>query len=124
MEEIRTADAPVYEYPFSQAIQHGDTIYLSGQVPVDPETMEIVDGGITEQTAQVMENAAAILEAADASLDDILKSEVYLTDIDDFDAFNRVYAEYVSDPKPARSAYEVSDLAIDVAVEIDFIAEA
>jgi len=123
MEEIYTTDAPIFDYPFSQATKHGNTIYLSGQVPVDPVTGNIVDGGITEQTAQVMENAQEILEAGGSSLDKVLKSEVYLTDIKDFEEFNEVYKEYLSDPKPARSAYEVSDLAIDIVVEIDFIAE-
>jgi len=124
MDQIHTEKAPIFDLPFSQATKHGDTIYLSGQVPVDPATGEIVDGGIKEQTEQVMENAAAILEEAGSSLDKVLKAEAYLTDIDDFDDFNAVYGQYVTDPKPARSAYEVSDLAIDIVVEIDFIAEA
>ena len=124
MEEIHTNHAPIFDYPFSQATKHGDTIYLSGQVPVDPETSEIVEGGIKEQTARIMENAQAILEAGGSSLDKVLKAEVYLTDINDFESFNEAYREYLSDPKPARSAYEVSDLAIDIVVEIDFIAEA
>jgi reactive intermediate/imine deaminase len=124
MEEIHTDDAPVFEYPFSQATKHGDTIYLSGQVPVDPATGDIVDGGIEAQTEQVMENAKAILEAGGSSMDKILKAEVYLTDIEDFEDFNGAYEQYLSEPKPARSAYEVSDLAIDIVVEIDFIAEA
>ena len=123
MEEIRTDDAPIFEYPFSQATKHGDTIYVSGQVPVDPATGELVDGGIAEETEQIMENTAAILEAGGSSLDKLLKTQVFLTDIDDFEEFNEVYAEYISDPKPARSAVEVSDLAVDIAVEIDFIAE-
>jgi len=124
MEEISTPNAPVFDYPFSQATKHGDTIYLSGQVPVDPDTMEIVGDDVTEQTEQIMENAKAILEGGGSSLDKILKSEVYLTDIDDFDEFNAAYKQYLSDPKPARSAYQVSDLAIDIVVEIDFIAVA
>jgi 2-iminobutanoate/2-iminopropanoate deaminase len=124
MEQIHTDDAPVFDLPFSQATKHGDTIYLSGQVPLDPETGEMVEGDIEEQTHQVMRNARAILEAGGSSLDKILKAQVFLTDIDDFDDFNAVYGEYVSDPKPARSAYEVSDLAVDIVVEIDFIAEA
>ena len=124
MEGIHTDDAPVFDYPFSQATTHGDTSYLSGQVPVDPATGEIVEGGIVEQTERIMENAKAILEAGGSSLDKILKAEVYLTDIEDFEALNGAYEPYLGDPKPARSAYEVSDLAIDIVVEIDFIAEA
>jgi len=124
MEEIETDDAPIFEYPFSQAIKHGDTIYVSGQVPVDPETGDLVDGGVAEETEQIMENTAAILEAGGSSLDKLLKTQVFLTDIDDFQEFNDVYAGHVSDPKPARSAVEVSDLAVDIAVEIDFVAEA
>ncbi len=79
---------------------------------------------MAEETEQIMENTAAILEAGGSSLDKLLKTQVFLTDIDDFQEFNDVYAGHVSDPKPARSAVEVSDLAVDIAVEIDFVAEA
>ena len=124
MEEIHTQGAPIFDLPFSQATKHNDTIYVSGQVPINPETGDIVGGGITQQTKQIMENTSAILEEAGSSLDNLLKSQVYLKDIEDFAEFNEVYSEYVSDPKPALSAFEVSDLAIDIVVEIDFIAEA
>ncbi|MFB6218815.1 MAG: RidA family protein [Halobacteriaceae archaeon] len=123
MQDVTTDGAPVYEeLPFSQAIVHGDTVYVSGQVPVDPETGEIVGEDIREQTRRTMENVAAVLEAAGSSLDSIVKATVFLADIDDFAAFNEVYSEYVSGPEPARSAFEVGDLAIDVTVEIEVVA--
>lgn len=123
MEAIATDGAPDDDaLPFSQAIVHGDTVYVSGQVGMDPETGEIVDGGIEAETRRTMENVAAILEAAGSSLDNVVKSTVYLDDVDEFGEFNAVYEEYVTDPLPARSAFEVGDLAIDIAVEIDVVA--
>jgi 2-iminobutanoate/2-iminopropanoate deaminase len=123
VEKVTTDDAPNNEaLPFSQGIVHGDTVYTSGQVGVDPETGEIVEGGIRAETRQTMENVSAILEAAGSSLDSAIKATVFLTDIEEFAAFNEVYAEFVDDPRPARSAVEVSDLAIDIAVEIEMVA--
>lgn len=123
MEAIATDNAPDDEaLPFSQAIVHGDTVYMSGQVGIDPTTGDVVDGGIEAETRQTMENVSAILEAAGSSLDDVVKTTVYLNDVDQFEQFNGVYADYVSDPKPARSTFEVGDLAIDIAVEIDVVA--
>jgi reactive intermediate/imine deaminase len=123
MEEVFTDEAPDYDLPFSQATVHGDTVYTSGQVPVDPDTLEVVGSTIEEQTERTMENLAIVLEAAGSSLDHALKTTVFLTDIEDFDAFNETYRQYVSRPYPARSAYEVSDLAIDILVEIEMVAE-
>lgn len=123
MDAVYTDEAPVFDLPFSQATVHGDTVYLSGQVPVDPETGDVVGETLTEQVDRTMENAATILEAAGSSLDDVLKVTAFLTDINDFDEFNEAYRPHVSEPYPARSAYEVSDLAIDIDVEIELIAE-
>ena len=123
VEKVTTTDAPLNDQlPFSQAIVHGDTVYVSGQVGVDPETGEVVDGGIGAETRQIMENISAILEAAGTSMDNVVKATVFLDDIDEFDEFNEVYREYLGEPQPARSAFEVADLAIDIAVEIEVIA--
>jgi 2-iminobutanoate/2-iminopropanoate deaminase len=123
VEKVSTDSTPNNEeLPFSQGIVHGDTVYTSGQVGVDPETGEVVEGGIRAETRQTMENVAAILEAAGSSLDNAIKATVFLNDIDEFDEFNEVYGEFVDEPRPARSAFEVSDLAIDIAVEIEMVA--
>lgn len=121
-ETVETDDAPISDAPLSQATIHGDTVYVSGQVPVDPGTGEIVEGGIEEQARQTLENIEAILEAAGSSIDDVLKVTVFLTDVDDFADFNAVYADFMGEPKPARSAIGVADLAIDIDVEIEAIA--
>lgn len=122
MEEIQTDEAPESIGPFSQAIVDSETVYVSGQGPVDPATGEIVDEDVAEQTARTLENVGAILEAADLSLDDVVKSTVFLRDMDHYDAVNEVYGEYMSEPYPARSAVEVASLPIDIDVEIEVIA--
>nr|WP_223301558.1 Rid family detoxifying hydrolase [Haladaptatus sp. R4] len=114
MEEISTDDAPPSIGPFSQAIRDGNRIYVSGQGPVDPETGEIVEGTIGEQTARTLENIDAVLQAAGRSLDDVVKATVFVQDMDDYDEINEVYADYVSSPYPARSAVQVEDLPIDI----------
>lgn len=123
VEKVSTDDAPENEdLPFSQAIIHGDAVYTSDQVGVNPETGEVVDGGIQAETQQTMENISAILEAAGTSLDNAIKATVFLDAINDFAEFNEVYSESVDDPLPARSAFEVGDLAIDITVEIEMVA--
>lgn len=122
MEEVYTPNAPEPIGPYSQAIRDGDTIYVSGQGPADPESREVEVSGIREETAQVLDNAAAVLDAAGASLDQVVKANVYLRDMGDYDDVNDVYAEYFSPPYPARAAVEVADLPIDVGVEIGFVA--
>lgn len=122
MEEIYTDDAPEPIGPYSQAIRDGDTIYVSGQGPADPESREVEVSGIRGETAQVLDNAAAVLDAAGASLDQVVKANVYLRDMGDYDDVNDVYANYFSPPYPARAAVEVADLPIDVGVEIEFVA--
>lgn len=122
MEEVYTPNAPEPIGPYSQAIRDGDTIYVSGQGPADPESREVEVSGIRAETAQVLDNAAAVLDAAGASLDQVVKANVYLRDMGDYDDVNDVYAEYFSPPYPARAAVEVADLPIDVGVEIEFVA--
>lgn len=122
MEEISTGDAPASIGPYSQAIRSGDTIYVSGQGPADPESREVEVEDIKAQTAQTLENIAAILDAAGASLENVVKANVYVTDMDNYDAVNEVYADYMSEPFPARCAVEVSDLPIDIGVEIEVVA--
>lgn len=122
MEEVETNQAPSAIGPYSQGIKEGNRVYVSGQGPVDPETGEIVSDDVGEQTAQTIENLRAILEAAGSSLDNVLKANVYVTDMDDYEAVNDVYAEYMSEPYPARAAVEVSRLPINIGVEIEVVA--
>jgi len=124
MEEIVTDDAPASIGPYSQGIKDGTNVYVSGQGPLDPDTGEIVDGDVEEQTARTLENIQAVLETAGTSLDRVVKATVFVTDMDDYDAVNEVYGEYMSDPYPARSAGEVAELPVDIAVEIEVIASA
>ncbi len=119
MEEVSTESAPEALGPYSQGIIDGDTVYVSGQGPVDPEADRVTAETITGETEQTLENVAAILEAAGASLDDIVSVNVYMTDMDNYDEINDVYAEYMSEPYPARAAVEVAKLPSDIAVEIE-----
>ena len=122
-DEVRSDDAPSFEdFPFSQAIRHGDTLYLSGQAALDPETGAFVAGGIRAETRRTMENIGLVLEAAGATFDDVVKATVFLRDMADFEAFNEAYLEFLEPPYPARSAVEVSDLAGDFDVEIEVVA--
>lgn len=122
MEEIYTDSAPDAIGPYSQGTKDGDRVYVSGQGPVDPDTGDVVSEDIREQTAQTIENLEAILEEGGSSLDEVLKANVYVTDMDDYDAVNEVYGEYFSDPYPARAAVEVSRLPIEIGVEIEVVA--
>lgn len=122
MEEIRTDDAPAPLGPYSQGIVDGDRIFVSGQGPIDPATGEAVEGSVADQADRVLENATAILEAGGTSLDDVVKTTVFLADIDDYDAVNEVYADHMSDPFPARSAVAVRDLPGGIEVEIELVA--
>ena len=122
MEEIHTGDAPAAIGPYSQGIVDGDRIFVSGQGPIDPDSGDVVGEDIREETERTLENVAAVLAAADSSLDDVGKSIVFVTDMSNYDAVNDVYAEYMSDPFPARSAVEVADLPVDIGVEIEVIA--
>jgi 2-iminobutanoate/2-iminopropanoate deaminase len=123
MQEIGTDKAPPSSAPLSQGISYGDTVYVSGQVPKDPETGEVIEGDVGEQTRQTLENLSAILEATDTSIDNVVKATVFVRDMNDLSAVNEIYREVMSEPYPSRSAVEVSDLALDVAVEIEVFAE-
>jgi 2-iminobutanoate/2-iminopropanoate deaminase len=125
---IATPDAPPALGPYSQGVKIGDTIYVSGQLPIDPKTREIVSGGIAAQTEQVLLNLREILEEGEASLSDIVKVTIYLRDLANFAEVNRVYeiffpnTEYDPQVPPARSTVEVSRLPRDAEIEIDAIA--
>ena len=121
--EISTTSAPAAIGPYSQAILAGNTLYVSGQIPLDPTTGEIVEGGIVEQTKRVFENIKAILNEAGCDFSNVVKAEVFLDDINDFATVNEIYASYFTeDPKPARQAVEVANLPKLVKVEISCIA--
>lgn len=119
MKEITTDDAPPSIGPFSQGIKYDDTIHISGQGPIDPESGEIIDGDIQDETERTLRNVAAVLKAAGASLDDVVATTVYIRDMNNYNAINEEYAKHFSDPYPARSAVEVSDLPVDIGVEIE-----
>lgn len=119
---ISTSKAPAAIGPYSQAVDVNNTLYVSGQIPLNPETGKLVEGGITEQTEQVMKNIGAILEAAGYSYADVVKSTCMLSDISNFKAMNEVYARYYTEKQPARAAYAVKDLPLGSLVEIDAIA--
>ncbi|MFW6152825.1 MAG: RidA family protein [Halobacteriota archaeon] len=124
-EAVHTDEAPSFEsfdLPISQAIIHGDTVYVAGQTGVDPATGEPVEDDLEAEARQALENIAAILEAAGTSFDNVVKATVFIEDMADFDRVNAVYREFVSEPYPARSAVEVSDLALEFAMEIEVIA--
>jgi len=120
-EIISTDKAPAAVGPYSQAVRVGDLVFTAGQVALDPATGKLVEGGIEEQTRQVLQNLAAVLEAAGSSLDKVVKTTVFLKDMGDFAAMNAVYAEFFPTDPPARSTVEVSDLALGALVEIEAI---
>ncbi|HEB91835.1 MAG TPA: RidA family protein [Deltaproteobacteria bacterium] len=121
--EIRTGDAPAPVGPYSQAIRSGGLVFVSGQVPLDPRTGKIVAGEIEDETRQVLANLRAVLEAAGAELDRVVKTTVYLTDMALFPRVNAVYAEaFQTEPAPARATVEVRALPLGARVEIDAIA--
>ncbi|OPJ55570.1 RidA family protein [Alkalithermobacter paradoxus] len=119
---IHTEHAPKAIGPYSQAIKAGNMVFISGQVPFDPVTMEIVSEDVQEQTKRVLENLKAILSAANASFENVVKTTVFIKDMNDFAKINEVYAEYFGDNKPARACVEVARLPRDVKVEIEAIA--
>ena len=118
-EIISTSKAPAAIGTYSQAVKVGNTVYLSGQIPLVPETMEIVAGGIEERIHQVFKNMNAVCEAAGGSLQEIVKVNIYLTDLNDFATVNKVMAEYFQQPYPARAAVGVASLPKDAGVEIE-----
>lgn len=117
---INTPDAPAAIGPYSQAIIHGDIMFASGQIPLDPKTGEVVGTTIEEQTEQVMKNVGAILKAAGADFTDVIKTTCFLADMKDFAAFNQIYGAYFTG-KPARSCVAVKDLPKGVLCEVETI---
>ena len=119
---ISTEAAPKAIGPYSQAIRAGSLLFVSGQIPLDPATGAMVDGDVAAQTHRVFANLKAILEAAGASLDNVVRSTVYLADMNDFAVVNGVYGTYFSSPAPARATVQAARLPTDARVEIDVIA--
>ena len=119
---ISTPDAPGAIGPYSQAIRAGDFLFVSGQIPLDPASGTLIDGGVTNQTRRVLENLGAILAAAGVSFDRVVKTTVYLADMTEFAAMNEVYAEFFPQPAPARATIQAAALPRNVRVEIDLIA--
>ena len=124
---VVTAEAPAAIGPYAQAIKVGEFVYTSGQIPLDPKTMALVEGGITEQTTQVMENLKAVLAAAGTDLTRVVKTLVFLQDLGDFAAMNVVYERYLlggteATPPPARSTVQVAGLPKGALVEIEVVA--
>ena len=119
---ISTEAAPKAIGPYSQAIRAGSLLFVSGQIPLDPSTGALVDGDIAAQTHRVFANLKAILEAAGASLDHVVRATVYLADMNDFGTVNEVYGSYFSSPAPARATVQAARLPKDARVEIDVIA--
>ena len=120
-ETLHTSQAPAAIGTYSQAVRHQGLVFISGQIPLVPESMEIVEGGIEAQIRRVFENLSAICKAADGSLDDIVKLTVFLTDLGNFPQVNTIMGQYFSEPYPARAAVEVSALPKGVDVEMDAI---
>jgi len=118
---ISTDRAPAAIGAYSQAIRTGNTVYISGQIPLDPETMTVVEGGIEAQIRRVFDNLKAVCEAAGGDLSHIVKMTVFLTDLGDFPTVNAVMSEYIAQPYPARAAVGISALPKDVGVEIEGI---
>ena len=121
---ISTSNAPAALGPYSQAIRWGDLIFVSGQIPIDPATSQVVGDDVAAQTERVLQNLTAILEAAGASLGQVLKTTVYLRDLNDFGKMNEVYARFFCEQPPARATVQVARLPRDVSVEIEAVAAA
>ena len=119
---IHTDSAPAAIGTYSQAVEAGGAVWLSGQIPLDPVTMELPGGDVTRQTDLVLRNLRAVLEASGAGLDTVVKTTVFLKDMNDFAAMNEVYARHFGDHRPARAAVQAARLPKDVAVEIECIA--
>ncbi len=120
---IHTDSAPAAIGPYSQAIQIGDLLFVSGQVPIDPDTGAVVEGDIRAQAQQSLNNLKAILNAAGTNMGAVVKTTVFLADMNDFAAMNEVYAQFFQEPYPARSAVQVARLPKDAKVEIEAIAQ-
>lgn len=119
---INTSKSPQAIGPYSQAIKVDNMVYTSGQIPLDPETMEIVSPNIEEQTKQVLKNLEAVLKEAGSGLNSVIKTTLFIKDMNDFNTINGIYADFFKDNKPARSCVEVARLPKDVRLEIEAIA--
>jgi 2-iminobutanoate/2-iminopropanoate deaminase len=119
---ISSADAPKAIGPYSQAVKAGQLLFLSGQVPLDPVSGQMIDGDIAAQTRRVFENLGAVLKAGGRSFADVVRTTVFLADMNDFAAMNEVYGQYFKEPYPARATVQVARLPKDARVEIDLIA--
>eukprot|EP00730_Choanoeca_flexa_P004075 TRINITY_DN11588_c0_g1_i1.p3 TRINITY_DN11588_c0_g1~~TRINITY_DN11588_c0_g1_i1.p3 ORF type:complete len:156 (+),score=25.12 TRINITY_DN11588_c0_g1_i1:4018-4485(+) len=122
LQTINTDQAPAAIGPYSQAVAANGFLYVSGQIPVDPATQELKLGSVTEQASLVLDNLKAVLEAGGSSMNQVVKVNVFLKDMNDFAAINEVYAQKFGDARPARAAVEVSRLPKDVSVEIECVA--
>lgn len=118
---VQTPDAPAAIGPYSQAVRVGDTLYMSGQIPLDPKTMQIVDGGIEAQAKQVFANLRAVAKAAGASLNDIVKLTILLTDLGEFAKVNDIMAAHFDAPYPARATYQVAALPRGAKIEVEAV---
>ena len=121
-QRVQTDNAPAAIGPYSQAIKAGGFVFVSGQIPIDPKTGEFVSGGITEQTEQVLKNVSAVLEASGSSLDQVVKTTVFLADMKEFSGMNEFYAKFFSGPPPARATVAAAGLPRDARVEIEVVA--
>jgi 2-iminobutanoate/2-iminopropanoate deaminase len=119
---ISTSKAPAAVGPYSQAIEANGFVFISGQISLDPQTGKMVEGGVKEQTHQVLKNIKAILDSAELNFNHVIKSTVFLSDMSDFAAMNEVYAEYYTSDQPARAAFAVKGLPLGALVEIESIA--
>ena len=120
---VQTQEAPAAIGPYSQAIRAGSLLFVSGQIPLDPTTGQLVTGGIEAETRRVLDNLAAILKAAGSSFDQVVKTTIFLKDMQQFQQVNEIYGSYFKPPYPARATIEVARLPRDVQVEIDCIAQ-
>jgi len=123
MEFVKTDKAPKAVGPYSQAVVSGNFVFVSGQIPLDPETGKMVEGDIEEKTRRVLENVSAVLESVGLSLKNVVKVTVFITDLSNFEKVNKVYSKFFGDHKPARSFVEVSALPKGAEIEIEVIAE-
>jgi 2-iminobutanoate/2-iminopropanoate deaminase len=119
---VHAPSAPAAVGPYSHAVRHEGLLFLSGQAPLHPEAGTVVDGGVEAQTHQVLANLEAVLEAAGARFDDVLKANIYLTDLEDFHTVNAIYAEKFTEPYPARTTIGVAGLPLGISVEIELVA--
>lgn len=119
---VNTADAPAAVGPYSQAVRVGKLVYTAGQIPLDPATGKVVEGDVSAQTERVLQNLKAVVEAAGSSLSQVIKTTVFLQDMNDFAAMNKVYSQFFTENPPARSAVEVAALPLGVQVEIEAVA--